>query len=76
MDEDFEAAAQARNLRRQLEAWMTRQDPAAVEFCWPHLNSTDRAIRYAARVAIEHQDPKLWTEQGPGREAHDRGDPR
>lgn len=58
-----DAAAQARNLRRQLEAWMTRQDPVAVEFCWPHLNSADRAIRYAARVAIEHQDPKLWTEK-------------
>jgi putative heme-binding domain-containing protein len=62
-DATDDAAAQARNLRRQLEAWMTRQDPVAVEFCWPQLNSGDRAIRYAARVAIEHQDPKLWTER-------------
>jgi putative heme-binding domain-containing protein len=63
IDEDFEASANARNLRRQLEAWMTRQDPVAVEFCWPHLNSSDRAIRYAARIAIERQDLKLWTER-------------
>jgi putative heme-binding domain-containing protein len=60
-DATDDASAQSRNLRRQLEAWMSRQDPVAVEFCWPHLNSSDRAIRYAARVAIEHQDPKLWT---------------
>lgn len=58
-----DAAALARNLRRQIEAWMTRQDPVAVEFCWPHLNSSDRVLRNAARVAIEHQDPKLWVER-------------
>jgi putative heme-binding domain-containing protein len=50
----------ARALRHQLEAYHTRRDPSAVDFAWPHLDSPDRNIRYAARVAIEHQDPTLW----------------
>ena len=54
------AAAEARGLRHKLEAFHTKHDPAAVEFAWPHLDSPDRSIRYAARVAVEHQDPKLW----------------
>jgi putative heme-binding domain-containing protein len=57
------AAMQARELRRQLEALHGKQDPAAIDAAWPHLNSPDRAIRYAARIAIEHQDPNLWTER-------------
>lgn len=58
-----EAAAKARALRRQLEAYHVKKDPAAIDFAWPHLNSGDRSIRYAARVAIEHQDPALWQER-------------
>ena len=54
------AAAEARNLRRKLEAFHTKSDPTAIDFAWPHLDSPDRFIRYAARVAIEHQDPRLW----------------
>jgi putative heme-binding domain-containing protein len=54
------AAAEARALRRKLEAYHTKNDPAAIDFAWPHLDSADRNIRYAARVAVEHQDPKLW----------------
>src|SRR6185436_1414858 len=33
------------------------------EVAWPYLNSNDRGLRYAARIAIEHQDPKLWQEK-------------
>jgi putative heme-binding domain-containing protein len=54
---------EARKLRHELEKLHGKQDPAAIDRAWPHLNSGDRAIRYAARVAIEHQDPKLWTER-------------
>src|SRR5262249_18522860 len=35
-------------------------DPKAVETAWPYLGHEDRYIRFAARVAIEHQDPKTW----------------
>src|SRR5262249_31724275 len=49
-----------RDLRRQLEAFHARKDPKAVATAWPHLDSPDRYIRSAARVAIEHQDPATW----------------
>src|SRR5690606_7262295 len=52
-----------RDLRRRLEAFHGKVDSAAVEFAWPHLNSSDRAIRYAARVAIEHQPVETWAER-------------
>ncbi|HEX6986135.1 MAG TPA: c-type cytochrome, partial [Planctomycetaceae bacterium] len=55
-----EAGAKARDLRRSLEAFHGKTDPRAVETAWPHLNSGDRAIRYAARVAVEHQPLDSW----------------
>lgn len=58
-----EAAAAARKLRRQIEAYHAKADAAAVDFLWPHLNSPDRNIRYAARVAIERQDLAAWREK-------------
>ena len=54
------AAAEARALRRKIEGYHGRQDSGAVEFVWPYLDSADRNIRYAARVTLEHQDPKSW----------------
>ena len=54
------AAEKARALRHKLESFHAGTHPEAVEFAWPHLGSPDRAIRYAARVAVEHQDPALW----------------
>lgn len=51
-------------LRRQmLEAFHGRQDPQAVEFIWPHLADPDRAIRYAARIALEWQDVSQWRDR-------------
>ena len=55
--------AEARALRHRLEAFHGRHDPRAVETAWPYLNHPDRYIRSAARVAIEHQEPKTWQEQ-------------
>ncbi len=54
---------EAREQRHRLESYHGKQDPSIIEQAWPHLNDSDRAIRYAARIAIEHQDPKLWTER-------------
>jgi putative heme-binding domain-containing protein len=53
-------AAQARALRRSLEAFHGKQNPKAVATAWPHLGSTDRFIRNAARVAIEAQPAAEW----------------
>jgi putative heme-binding domain-containing protein len=57
------AATAARKLRHDLEAFHTRGDNSAVEFVWPHLNSPDRSIRYAARVALERQDLAAWQDK-------------
>jgi putative heme-binding domain-containing protein len=51
---------EARALRHSLEDFHGRQDPKAADIAWPYLGHEDRFIRYAARVAIEHQDPKTW----------------
>ena len=52
--------ADARDLRHQLEAFNVQEDPAAVDFAWPHLNSSDRYIRYAARLALERNPVSQW----------------
>src|SRR5262249_23332259 len=54
------AAAQARNVRHQLERYHGHKDPRAIGFAWPYLASEDRFIRHAARIAIEWQDVPLW----------------
>ncbi len=54
---------EARTLRHQLEAFHGRRDPKAVDAAWPHLGSPDRFIRWAARVAIEHQAPETWRDR-------------
>ncbi len=48
------------DLRKRLEAFHDKPDVRAVEAAWPHLNHADRFVRSAARIAIEHQDPKGW----------------
>jgi putative heme-binding domain-containing protein len=53
-------ARAARTLRHQLEAFHGRQDPKAVDTAWPHLSSSDRFLRWAARVAIEWQPVDTW----------------
>src|SRR5205823_4884919 len=55
-----------RDLRRQLEGFHGHRDAAAVEAVWPYLGDQDRAIRYAARVALEWQDPSQWREKALG----------
>lgn len=55
-----ERAEKARGLRHQLESYQTKKDPGAVDFIWQHLGSSDRMLRYAARVAIENQPLESW----------------
>jgi putative heme-binding domain-containing protein len=54
-----------RKLLKEIEAYhKPSDDPAkAVAFVYPHLNHQERFIRYAARVALEHQPVKLWQER-------------
>jgi putative heme-binding domain-containing protein len=56
-------AKRLHELRRSLEAFHGRQDPAAVAAAWPNLAHPDRLIRNAARIAIEHQPVTGWKDQ-------------
>lgn len=57
-------SAQAdRDTRRKLEAFQEKPDPAAVDAAWPYLKSSDRRIRYAARIAVEHQPVSQWQDK-------------
>ncbi|MEO6755202.1 MAG: c-type cytochrome, partial [Chthoniobacteraceae bacterium] len=47
-------------LRRELEAFHIKTDPEAVAAAWPHLAHPDRYVRWAARMAIEHQPLDSW----------------
>ena len=53
----------ARTTRLQLEAFHTKIGQPAVDAAWKELDNADRFVQFAARVALEHQDPKLWAEK-------------
>jgi putative heme-binding domain-containing protein len=55
-----DAGANERALRHRVEAFHGKTDPKAVETAWPYLSHEDRYVRFAARVAIEHQPYKEW----------------
>ena len=57
------AAVAARQLRHKLESFHGRKNPEAIDAAWPHLNSDDRWLRYAARIAIESQPVEQWRER-------------
>ena len=52
-----------RDLRHALEAFHGRKDPAAVKTVWPYLAFQDRALRNAARIALEWQDVSQWRQK-------------
>lgn len=54
------AGAESRALRHRLETFHGQANPQAIDFLWPHLNSPDRAIRYAARIGLEAQPVSTW----------------
>ncbi|MDA8806294.1 c-type cytochrome [Opitutales bacterium] len=51
---------QARKTRHSLESFHGAPNPKAIESVWSYLSSEDYHLRYAARIAIEWQDPKTW----------------
>lgn len=52
-----------RSVRKMLESFHGKKAPRAIEEAWDYLGHPDRFIRYAARVAVEHQDLALWQEK-------------
>jgi putative heme-binding domain-containing protein len=56
--------SQANTLRRSLEKYHSENpDKGAVAAAWPHLNNPDRFVRYAARIALEHQPVADWQDR-------------
>lgn len=54
--------ADLRALRQKIETYHrpVENQQAAVDFLWPYLGHQDRFIRFAARTALEHQEPSYW----------------
>jgi putative heme-binding domain-containing protein len=50
-------------VRSGLENYHGVQDPKAIDEAWAYLSDRDRFVQFAARVAIEHQDSKLWMDK-------------
>src|SRR4029078_1539541 len=57
------ALTEDQQTRRKLEEYHGGAKPGAVDFAWPYLKSNDRFIRYAARIAIEHQPINEWRQK-------------
>jgi putative heme-binding domain-containing protein len=57
---DSANAAQARSLRRNLEQLQGPGKPGAVSTSLAMLGHPDRAVRFAARIALEHQPVTQW----------------
>ncbi|WP_282179445.1 c-type cytochrome [Maribacter stanieri] len=47
-------------IRKELEKYHVGINDKAVDTAWPYLDSEDRFIRYAARIAIEQQPVATW----------------
>ncbi|MGE3805137.1 MAG: heme-binding protein, partial [Gemmataceae bacterium] len=57
-----EANLKERELRRKLEELHRPNAKEAVKTAWPYLNHEDRHLRFAARLAVEHQPVDAWKE--------------
>ncbi|REA64050.1 heme-binding protein [Dyadobacter luteus] len=49
--------------RTDIEKFHAKKDPAAIAAAWPLLKSGDRFLRYAARIAVEHQPVSEWSDK-------------
>ena len=52
-----------RTLRRKLEVFHGVENKSAVATAWPFLSSSDRYLRFAARIAIESQPVDSWAQR-------------
>ena len=50
-------------IRRKIETFHTATNKEAVAFVWPYLSSSDRFIRYAARLALEQNPISTWKDK-------------
>ena len=64
-----DSVAKLHRIRRQLERFHGQADDRAIRTAWTYLGHEDRAIRFAARVAIESQPVDQWRQRAH-QEAH------
>jgi putative heme-binding domain-containing protein len=57
------APNEEQTIRRKLEEYHGKPKAGAINFAWPYLKHNDRFIRYAARIAIEHQPVSQWQQR-------------
>ncbi len=50
-------------IRRKLEEFHGAPKAGAIDFAWPYLKHEDRFVRYAARIAVEHQPVVEWQQK-------------
>ncbi len=55
-----DAAADLRMLRQSIEKYHTQKSSEGIAFAWDNLGHSDRFIRYASRIALEHQPTNQW----------------
>ena len=58
-----DAGAELRAIRHKLETLHHADAPDAIATVWPYLGHADRTIRFAARIALEHQPVESWLEK-------------
>lgn len=56
-------AKKLRTLRHDIEKYHSEESPDAVPLAWENLNHEDRFIRYASRIALEHQPTAQWQDR-------------
>ena len=54
---------EAQKIRKKLETYHTAPKADAIETSWQYLKNEDRFIRYAARMAVEHQPAQEWSQK-------------
>jgi len=63
VDATNDEGKELRELRRHMEALHRPGSANAVDEIWPMLSHADRHVRYAARVALEHQEVAAWQQR-------------
>ena len=58
-----DAGTELRAIRHKLEALHHADAPDPVATAWPYLGHADRSIRFAARIALEHQPVESWQDK-------------
>ena len=59
---DPDSTEKLHKLRRELENYH-KVDAKALDVAWPQLGHEDRFIRFAARIAVEHQPVESWKDK-------------